>query len=520
MKAKRYLLMAMFGALTLVTSCRDDDPTTSTTTTTTTEADAINDFVWKAMNLWYYWQAENPNLADNLPADNAKYTTLINGRTPDDLFYKSLLYQYGNVDLYSWIENNNQVVAASGRMASEFEAITGLDLTLFPGSGDNYIAFVNYVVPNSSAASAGVKRGDVITKVNGSYINAYNYSALFDDSSFTITRAATTTVSVVNGSYQISTTDKSENLSIAKASVEENPIAFYKVFEQNGKKIGYLVYNAFKIEYNDELNAQFAKMKADGITDLILDLRYNSGGSLTSALGLAQMINGNYTGQNYLYMEYNKKNTKYSGYDVLSNKLGIYNLVSGHPTYTRTEDVNSLSLPKIYALVSVSSASASELTVICLSKLINVETIGYATSGKFVGSHTLYDSPNNEYISYENRNKAHNWQLQPITFKYFNKDRDAHPIVQYADGSTKEAILPSLQNRVHPFEWINNVKEFGETTDPELKMALARITGQATGRARATTFVDTPQKVITKPHNAAKGLHLDDMKSYLERKRD
>ncbi len=515
---KNKVLILSILSLFWIMSCRDDEPTS---TTITTEADAINDFVWKAMNLWYYWQAENPNLADNLPADNARYTTLINGRTPNDLFYKSLLYQYGNVDLYSWIENNNQVVAASGRKASEFEAITGLDLTLLPGSGDNYIAFVNYVVPNSSAASAGVKRGDVITKVNGSYINAYNYSALFDDSSFTITRAEAITVIKEDKLYKItSITDKSENLFITKTSVEENPIAFYKVFEQNGKKIGYLVYNAFKIEYNDELNAQFAKMKADGITDLILDLRYNSGGSLTSALGLAQMINGNYTGQNYLYMEYNKKNTKYSGYDVLSNKLGIYNLVSGHPTYTRTEDVNSLSLPKIYALVSVSSASASELTVICLSKLINVETIGYATSGKFVGSHTLYDSPNNEYISYENRNKAHNWQLQPITFKYFNKDRDAHPIVQYADGSTKEAILPSLQNRVHPFEWINNVKEFGETTDPELKMALARITGQATGRARATTFIDTPQKVITKPHNAAKGLHLDDMKSYLERKRD
>lgn len=520
---KKHSIVFLISSLFFLYSCRTDNIQTLTKTTTTSDVtpDATNNFVWKAMNSWYYWQEKNPNLADNLLNNNSKYTALINGRTPNDLFYKDLVFEYGKTDRFSWIENNNVIISSSSKMA-EAKPNTGLDIALFPkgGSSSNFVALVNYVVPNSSAANAGVKRGDIITKVNGTAISASNRSVLFDADSFTITRAETAVAEVVNGAYVVTTTDKEENLSIVKTSIDENPIAFYKVFELAGKKIGYLVYNGFKIDYNDELNAQFAKMKADGINELILDLRYNGGGSLTSAIGLAQMINGNYTGSNYVYMEYNNKHSKYNGYDVLSDKISIYNIVNGHEEKIREENINSLSLPKIYALISFQTASASELTVISLSKFINVETIGFATLGKFVGSHTLYDSPDNDYINYEKRNKSHNWQLQPITFQYFNKDRDPHPKV-ISDGRVEEGLLPNKENRIHPYQWIGTVKEFGNTSDPELKRALELITGQSiTNKMKTIPFVDTRQKVLSKPTNVAAGLYLNDINDYLKRKRN
>lgn len=288
MNIKKYLFAAALGSLTLTTSCRSEDPApqpTPTPTPPTATVDPVNEFVWKAMNSWYYWQANVPTLADSYKNDAAKYAALLNGKTPDKLFYGSLLYEYGKTDRFSWIENNNKIIEASARTA-EVESITGLELSLYPkgGGSANYVALVNYVVPGSSAANAGVKRGDVITKINGTYLTKANYGGLFGDS-FTITRAETATSAVVGNAYVVTTTDKNENIPIVKTSIDENPIAFYKVFEMSGKKIGYLVYNGFKIDYNDELNAQFAKMKADGITDLILDLRYNGGGSLTSASG-------------------------------------------------------------------------------------------------------------------------------------------------------------------------------------------------------------------------------------------
>lgn len=518
MSIKKYLFAAALGSLTLATSCRSEDPTPAPTPTPpAATVDPINDFVWKAMNSWYYWQANVPTLADSYKNDAAKYAALLNGKTPDKLFYGSLLYEYGKTDRFSWIENNNKIIEASARTA-EVESITGLDLSLFPkgGGSTNYVALVNYVVPGSSAANAGVKRGDVITKINGTYLTQTNYGGLFGDS-FTITRAETASSAVVGTAYVVTTTDKNENIPIVKTSVDENPIAFYKVFEMGGKKIGYLVYNGFKIDYNDELNAQFAKMKADGITDLILDLRYNGGGSLTSASGLATMISGN-TSSNYVYMEYNSKHTNWNGYDPLSPNIDIYNVVNGHPEKTGSQPINTVALPKVYALVSFQTASASELTVISLNKIIPVETIGYVTVGKFVGSHTLYDSPNDNWISYEKRNTSHNWKLQPITFKYYNSAKDPHPTVTYSNGTVEEGILPKSENRVHPYQWIGTVKEFGATTDPELKRALELITGQPVSRM-AVPFVETTQKVISQEKNTS-GLHIDDINDYLKRKRN
>ena len=505
---KKYWTLLLVGSLALTSACRSESPSDPDDNNTTAKADEINNFVYKAMNSWYYWQREVPDLADNRFKTQADYVSFINGKTPDKLFYSLLK----STDGFSWIENTNDIVR-DARVA-EIEKKSGFDYALYPkgGGSTNYVALVNYVVPNSPAANAGLKRGDVITKVNGAYLTDNNFGNL-DKDQFTVTRAETVKVDIVNNYYQLTTTDKNESLSVSKADIDENPIAFYKKFDLAGKKIGYLVFNAFSIDYNDELNAQFAQMKSDGITDLVLDLRYNGGGSLSTALALAQMINGNFTGQDYLYSEYNSKHTSYNGYDKLSSTIPIYKVTDGHPEKTGTQPANSLSLPKIYVLVSFQTASASELTVYCLSKFINITTVGYYTVGKFVGSQTLYDSPNDDWTSYEKRNKSHNWKIQPITFAYYNKNKDAHPTAPF-NGVKEETITPDY--RISPYQAFNNIKEFGETTDPELNKALTLITGLTTLRKAETTapFLDYDLKIVA-PKNRQARLTIEDFDSYL-----
>lgn len=516
----KYALMLIFSSLVLV-GCSREDPTPEPTPTptptpeppvVTEKPDEINDFVWKGLNSWYYWQKDVENLADSKATNTEEYIKLVNGKSPDKLFY-SLLHEYGTTDQFSWIEKDNEIVSNAQYMA-EVEATTGLDLGVFGkgGGSSNYVALVNYVVPGSIADKEGVKRGDVITKVNGQYLTQSNYNQLFG-ASFSITRAQNASF---DGS-KITTTDRSENIAISQTQMDENPIAHYEVIKKGGRNIGYLVFNGFDIDYNDELNAVFGQMKQDGVNELILDLRYNGGGSVSTALGLGQMITGGFTGHNYIFMDFNDKHNNYDGYDVLSNSISIYDVVDGHQEATgEVQAINSLNLPKVYVLASFQSASASELTIIALKKFIDVEVIGYLTVGKFVGSNTLYDSPDRDFLSYEERNKNHTWQMQPITFAYYNNAKDPHPTVNLSDGSVVPGIIPSSQdNLIHPFNWVGNVKEFGNPTDPELGRALELITGSSatakTTRSRAILTNRGGSKLLSKPVSASKGLYLTDV---------
>ena len=489
----KYLFNALFLTLVFVSCSRDDNNDTGSTT----KPDEINNFVWKAMNSWYYWQPNVPNLADSFDDNQTTYANFLNGKTPDKLFY-SLLYQRGTIDRFSWIENNNEVVYSS--KIAEVEKSGGFDIGIYPKDNTNTtaVALVNYVVPNSPAALAGLKRGDVITKVNGSPLTLNNSDLLYNNQ-VTVTLAATVQLT----SAGLITTDKTSSISITQADIDENPIAYYEKKVYGTKNIGYLVFNAFKADYNDELNAAFAQMKADGINELVLDLRYNGGGSLETAVALAGMINDSYSGSPYVFLDFNNKHNSEDGFDYLSNQMNTYSLVNNRPEKSGTQTINSLNLTKVYVLVNFQTASASELTVQCLKKYVNVVTIGYDTVGKFVGSITLYDSPAQDYTSYTNRNTKHNWQLQPITFSYYNKDKDVNP----------EFITPDYE--INPYSIFNNLTAFGDVRDPFLKKALELITGQSfrMGNTSTSSFENKNLQKFN-PTNAAKGLYIQDFQNF------
>ena len=122
-------------------------------------------------------------------------------------------------------------------------------------------------------------------------------------------------------------------------------------------------------------------------------------------------------------------------------------------------NISSLQLSKVYVLTTRSSASASELVINGLKSYIDVVQIGTKTSGKNVGSITLYDSPT---FGSNNRNPAHKYAMQPITFKIVNNDNFG----DYQDG-----LVPEIE----VFEDLNNLGTLGDTDETLLNAAINEI---------------------------------------------
>src|SRR5690606_11498543 len=100
-------------------------------------------------------------------------------------------------------------------------------------------------------------------------------------------------------------TPNGQSVSLTKYEYAENPVYFSDVYEIETHKIGYLVYNGFYGNYDSQLNNVFGSFQAQGVTDLVLDLRYNSGGLISSASLLASMITGQFTGEIFAKQQWN-----------------------------------------------------------------------------------------------------------------------------------------------------------------------------------------------------------------------
>ena len=135
------------------------------------------------------------------------------------------------------------------------------------------------------------------------------------------------------------------------------------------------MYNGFRQNFDSELNNAFADFKANGVQDLVIDVRYNSGGSIETCNDLASMVTGQFNGELFITQVYNDNFDDFER--DFNNKIST------------DESINSLNLSKVYILTTGSSASASELLISGLMPYVDVKQIGTTTVGKFQGSTTL-----------------------------------------------------------------------------------------------------------------------------------
>ncbi|WP_281633733.1 S41 family peptidase [Flavobacterium luteolum] len=418
----------------------------------------INNFIWRGLNEVYLWQQDVPNLADgrNLQPD---FNQFLRGYShPEDLFEDLLnrpVSKYPNgdaIDRFSWIVEDYTV------LEQELSGVTknnGVDFRLsrVSSTSNDVVGFVRYIIPNSDAATKAIKRGDLFTSVNGTKLTVSNYQQLLlNQDSYTLDLADYNGTSyVLNG----------KSVALTKTVLEENPIFINKVITSGSHKIGYLMYNGFYSSYDSRLNQAFGELKSQGVTDLILDLRYNGGGSVPSAIRLSSMITGQFDTQVFAKTQFNTKWMKdMTADDLESLNYRFVNNIDGTA-------LNSLNLNTVYIIATASTASASELVINGLKPYINVVQIGETTIGKNVGSYTIYDSET--LFSKKGINPNHKYAMQPLVFKISNSA---------GFGDYQQGLQPTYAQR----EYLDTFGVLGETSEPLLNLAISKITGSTAKR--------------------------------------
>lgn len=441
---KFILFVLVFGGITV--SCSDDADDIAPTPPVPREARnlVVENFIYRGMNEIYLYKADVPELADNaFTTQSERNNFLDNYASPEDLFDDGITASQDRfsflVDDYVELEN----------LFSGISKTSGLSygLVRYCESCSDIFAFVRLVLPNTSAEEEGVERGMIFNRVDGEQLTDTNFSTLLAPDTFTIGLAK------IEGS---TISNLEDNFTLTKREYVKNPVFVSRIIETEVKKVGYIYYDSFTADFDSQLNNAFGEFKAAGVTDSVLDLRYNGGGSVRTATDLAAMITGQFEGEIFMKEEWNQKYQNYFEQEEPERLLNRFN------TSIRTgEPINSLNLGKVYVLTTNRSASASELVINGLEPYIDVVQIGQTTTGKFQASVTLYDSQN---FGRTNANTTHTYAIQPLVLKSVN----SAGVSDYING---------LDPNYEISEDYRNLGQLGDTNEPFLKLALDVILG-------------------------------------------
>jgi C-terminal processing protease CtpA/Prc len=433
---KRSFFVSLLVISILCVSCfKDNDDTIQIASTLD-----IQNFIYRGLNYFYLYKADTPELADDAFANQDELNNFLETfDTPETLFD----YLTPPVDRFSalfpdYVAIENALSGVSLSNGMEF------GLVYYPDNSGNVFGYVRYVLPNTDAETQGIKRGDLFTTVNGEQLDANNYNDLLSQNSYTIGLAT------YDGSNFLPT---GETALLNSTEYNENPVYITKTLDINGQKIGYLMYNAFTRNYDTQLNNAFAQFKAEGVTNLVLDLRYNGGGSVETATDLASMITGQFNGQVFYKEFWNAdRQADYAQDGVFDSSIS-----NGNTT-------NSLNLNSVYILTTRRTASASELVLNGLKPYIDAVQVGDTTTGKFQASFLLYDAPAPDF-SRSQANPGHRYAMLPLVFKTAN----AAGNTDYGDGLFPQIELP---------EDYFNLGQLGDPNEPLLAAALFEIAGR------------------------------------------
>lgn len=432
---KKFFFLCITIVSLLFTSCFEDQDDNSVTAST----QEIQNFIYRGLNFFYLYKADTPELADDAFANQGELNDFLdNYDTPEALFS----YLQSPQDRFSFL------VSDYVSLENALNGITlnnGMEfgLILYPDNSGNVFGYVRYILPNSSASSTNLQRGDIFNTVNGQQITESNFNDLLSQDTYTIGLAEYDGTNV---------TSTGESVSLTKQQYTENPVYLARTLTIEGQNIGYLMYNGFTRDFDPQLNEAFAQFQADGITNLILDLRYNGGGSVETAVDLSAMITGQFNGQVFYTEEWNAERQDEYADD------GLFNT-----TISNGDVINSLNLNSVYIITSASTASASELTINGLDPYITVNQIGTATAGKYQASFLLYDAPAPNF-SRSQANPNHTYAMLPLVFKTANVngntdyDDGLFPDVELAEdysnlgvlGNENEPLLAAALNEIFP----------------------------------------------------------------------
>jgi C-terminal peptidase prc len=220
------------------------------------------------------------------------------------------------------------------------------------------------VFPASPAEAIGLRRGDSIVEINGRSVEALIASGQIDTAfgASEIGVEADIAFHHLDGALQ--------RAHMAKQIVTIPTVSLSSIYNVDGRKVGYLFFRNFVQPSNAALDRALAEFAAQGISELVLDVRYNGGGLVDVARHLASLIGGvRAEGQVFAEFVHNDRN-------AFRNQ-----------TLRFEASTHGLSLDRLVVITSRASASASELVINALRPFMPVILIGDRTYGKPVGQY-------------------------------------------------------------------------------------------------------------------------------------
>lgn len=356
-----FILMLLFGNV----SCSNDNNGVVNPPKRLTVTEAIDE----VMKEWYLWNDQLPDLNSSLYSDPNQY-------------FESLLVQQ---DKWSFIANLDALMAFF-----QNGTYTGYGFGVEYDQNDE--VRVSLVYEASKLNDYGITRGWKLAKINGNDTKGMSESTLMQELNHT-----------PNLFLFENNNGEQKEVQLYHRQMNQNTVLHHSVLPWAGKKVAYLVFDSFLDSSEAELNEAFSEFSAEGAEELILDLRYNGGGSNLISNQLAALITGNaHTDEVYSKIFHNKDKTENDTVERFIAQSAAY------------------AFDRIFVITSSGTASASEMVINGLKPYLgkeNVILVGTRTHGKPAG---MYIFP------YESINLA----VVPISFKITNKNDEG----DYFDG--------------------------------------------------------------------------------------
>lgn len=471
-----------FSSIVILSSCKKHTPPPAnnggnnnggTSVKRLSDEDSLKFYVWwinasdSANVPLYLWEK---NIPSTFNWNNTAFSTadsVLSGAQGITSFSEGNAYPYISqtgpaLDRYSFLDR-------TGAVANELQGGQGGDFgfqitAVRESSASNNIGlYVIYVYPGSPAGNAGIQTGWKVASMDGTSTSGLTTSSDLSTVSKEFFSDPTTTFT-----FQKMDGSTTGTVSLTRTNYHIDPVLFDSVYAVNGENVGYFVYNSFisvtstdnGAEATQEINAAFSKFKTAGVKDLIVDLRYNGGGSVDATEYLDNlMAPASANGQVMYSTKYNEDLTNYfnSSSQLQKEYLSPINFSIA---------ADNLNLSRVFFIVSNNTASAAELTINNLKPYMNVYLIGDTTYGKPVG---FFDIPI-DFVRQNSDTVSHVADMYAINFQSVNKN---------GDGTYFSGMAPSYY---YPYFDLSN---WGDTkNDARLAAALSFIsTGSYTGRS-------------------------------------
>ena len=304
------------------------------------------------MDDWYFWYRLSPRPDPSAYADVESY-------------FQALLYTGSDpafpADRWSRSEDTTSFdrFYGEGRTLGYGVSVAGLEVEGQPTQP----LYVRHVEPLSPAAALGVQRGDEVLAIDGrsaaDLIASNDFSGLTAEAegepmTLVLRRnGVPRTVTVIAAVYTLTPVSGTAVLTTAA-----------------GRRLGYLTVKDMISQALAPMETAFARLKAEGVDDVVLDLRYNGGGLVSTGGTLASYVAGaSAGGRRYATLLYNDKQT------------------DSNQTFRFSTPTSALGLPRVVVLTGRRTCSASEQVINGLRGVgVDVVAIGETSCGKPVGS--------------------------------------------------------------------------------------------------------------------------------------